>query len=107
MIGLSALRDRVFRQDISDPLERLLRRSLRRHSLSNDVGLGEAPDLLGFDLGITWVVNGILRDRRAELALPGVSGHVLILGIELEGVVLVELRHRWKPAAQSAFQVGV
>src|SRR5260370_34900380 len=107
MIGLSALRDRVFRQDLSDPLERLLRRSLRRHSLSEDVGRGEAPDLLGFDLGIAWVVNGILRDRRAEQALPGVSRQVLILGIEPEGVVLGEFRHCWKPSAQSAFQVGV
>src|SRR5215813_3476909 len=46
MIGLSALLDRVFRENLPDPLERLLRCGLRRHSLSDDVGVGEAPDLL-------------------------------------------------------------
>src|SRR6516165_6681359 len=88
MIGLSALLDWVFRENLPDPLERLLACGLRRHSLSDDVGGGEAPDLLRLDHGITGVVHGILRHRRAKQPLPGVSRYVLVLRIEPEGIIL-------------------
>jgi hypothetical protein len=48
---LSALGYRVFGQNLSDPLERFLRRCLRRHPFADDVSLGSAPNLLGSHLG--------------------------------------------------------
>src|SRR6516162_6134802 len=45
------LRDRIFREDLLDPLERLLRRRLRRHAIL-DIDPTGAPNMLVLDLGI-------------------------------------------------------
>src|SRR5215467_6610806 len=107
MIGLSALLDWVFRENLPDPLERLLRCGSRGHSLSDDVGGGEAPDLLRLDLRITGVVHGILRYCRAKQPLPGVSRYVLVLRIEPERIILGDFRHRREPSSQATFQIGI
>src|SRR5215469_3304261 len=48
----SGLRDRVFREDLLDPLERLFRGCLRRHPFLHDVDPANGPDVLVLDLGI-------------------------------------------------------
>src|SRR5437588_6562361 len=55
MIASLALGDRVFCQNLPDPLERFLRRGLRRHPFPDHVGLGRAPGLLGVGLRIAGV----------------------------------------------------
>jgi hypothetical protein len=62
----SALRDRIFCKDLLDPLERLLSRSLRRHSVLHDVNPSDAPSVLVPDLGVSWIECPELRKRRAE-----------------------------------------
>src|SRR5713226_1217362 len=42
----SARGDRVFREDLRDPLECLLRRCLRRHPAGHDVGPAGRPEML-------------------------------------------------------------
>src|SRR6266852_8555274 len=63
MIASLAYDDRVFRQDLPDPLERFLRGRLRRHPFPDHVGLGRAPGLLGVGLGPAGVEDGISRHR--------------------------------------------
>ena len=53
----SGLRDRVFREDLLDPLEGLLGRRLWRHTLFHDVDPADAPHVLVLDLGIGRVVH--------------------------------------------------
>src|SRR5438309_1870162 len=48
----SAVGDRVFGEDLLDPLEGLLRRRLRRHPAGRDVGPAGRPNMLVLDLGI-------------------------------------------------------
>src|SRR5690242_18738206 len=50
-----SLRDRVFREDILDPFERLLRRRFRLHSLFHYVHPADAPDVLVANLGVSRV----------------------------------------------------
>ena len=45
----SGLGDRIIGEDRVDPLELLLGRGLSGHSVTDHVGLGLAPDLLGID----------------------------------------------------------
>src|SRR5262249_22120705 len=63
MIASLALGDRVFRQNLPDPLECFLRCRLRCHPFPDHVGLGRAPDLLGVGLGIAGVEDGVIRHR--------------------------------------------
>src|SRR6516165_5966106 len=107
MIASLALDDRVFGQNLPDPLERFLRRRLRRHPFPDHVGLRRAPDLLGVGLGIAGVEDGVIRHRRIHQALAGISRHVRILGVEPEGVAFDEIRHRRQPSAQPRFQVFI
>src|SRR5207302_10325366 len=87
-----ALRDQVFREDLLDPLERLLCRGLRRRPVLNDLGPGHLPDMLVLDLGISWVAGPERRHGRAEQALPDVSRPVRILRVEPPRAVLHDRR---------------
>src|SRR5262249_20325997 len=49
---LLALRNRIFREDLLDPIEGLLGRRLWRHPVLDDFGPGGRPDMLVLDLGI-------------------------------------------------------
>src|SRR5262249_24505149 len=50
-------RDRVFGEDLLDPLRRLLGGLLGLHAALHDVGPADAPDMLVADLGIGRVVD--------------------------------------------------
>src|SRR5580704_19441148 len=84
----SGLRDREFREDLLDPLERLLGRGRRRRPVLNDLGPGRLPDMLVLDLGISWVGGPEGRHGRAEQAVMDGSRPVRILGVEPPRVVL-------------------
>src|SRR6185312_17440437 len=67
-----ALRDRVFRENLLDPFDSLVRRRLRGHAALHDVGPPGAPDMLVADLSIGRVIDVELRNGRAQQALLGV-----------------------------------
>src|SRR5262249_49682760 len=104
---LSSLRDRVFCQNLFDPLERFFGGSLRGHSLSDHISCGQSPSLGRLALGVTRIVNGILRNRWTQQSLLRVSGYMLVLGIEPERFCLDELGDRRKPSAEPAFEISV
>ena len=62
----SGLLDRVFREDLLDPLERLVDGRFRRHPLFDDIELGDAEEMLGVDLRDGRVEHLVDRQRRTE-----------------------------------------
>src|SRR5262252_3891920 len=66
-------RDRVFREHLLHPLERLLDRRFRLHALLRHVDHGHAPDLLVTDLGHGGVEDVVVRAGRTEETLLGVA----------------------------------
>src|SRR6516164_115744 len=78
-IRLSALGDRVFRENLLDPFEGFLRHSLRRHSFLHDIDPADTPDMLVLDLCIGRIVGPELRHGRAKKALRGVGGPVRVV----------------------------
>src|SRR5215469_6948869 len=60
------LRDRVFREELFDPLERLLCGRLRRHPFFHNIDPANSPNVLVLDLGVCGVKGPELRQRRAE-----------------------------------------
>src|SRR5215470_18502639 len=103
----SALRDRIFGENVAEPFQRLVRCRLRRHPFLDHVGCRRTPDLLGVRFGVAGVKHGVVRYRRLEQALAGVGYAMRILGIEPEGIALDQLRHRREPAAEPVLEILV
>ena len=84
MMRLSS-RDRVFREDLLNSFEGLLRRRLRRYSACHDVGPRHAPDMLVLHLGISRIVDPERRHCRAEQTLRDVSHPMRVSGSSHHG----------------------
>src|ERR1700730_13292872 len=102
-----SLPDRIFREDLLDPLERLFRRRLRCHPAGNDVGPGDGPDMLVLDLGIGRVGGPEGRYGRPERALLPVRPPGGVFGVGPPGVVLDDRRHRRQVPAEPRLQILV
>src|SRR6266481_9082423 len=98
LFSFSALRDRVFREDLLDPLEGLLGSRLRRHPAGHDIDPARTPGVLVLNLGIGRVEGPKLRRGRAEQALLGVSRPVRVR--EPPRVAFDDRRHRRDAAAE-------
>src|SRR6516225_3153358 len=68
-----ARRDRVFRQDVANPLERFLGRRLRRHPFPDDVRRGNPPNLLGVRFSVSGIEDRIEGRCWLQHTLPSVG----------------------------------
>src|SRR5690348_6531572 len=98
----SAGRDRVFGENLLDPLERLLGGSLRCHAALDDVHPALAPGVLARDLRVSRVEGPELRHGRAEQALRRVGCSVRI--VEPPMVLLHDRGHARNAATKTGFQ---
>jgi hypothetical protein len=69
-----SLCDRIFGENLLRSLERLVRRSLGRHSVGGDVVPGDLKDMLGINLGGCRAVRLVERYRRPDAGFRDVGG---------------------------------
>src|SRR6516162_8256800 len=94
----SRLFNRIFREDLFDPLEGLVGRCLRYHPVLDDIHPPLAPGMLGLDLRVGRIEQPILRQRRLQPNLRGV-GFAVRIG-EPPRIVLDDRRHARSAAAK-------
>src|SRR6516165_5462326 len=99
--SFSRLRDRIFVEDLPDPLERLLRGCLRRHAIF-DIDPPGAPNVLVLHLGIGRVVGPELRQGGTQQALSCVSRPMRV--VEPPVIALHGGRHTRNVAAEARLQ---
>src|SRR5215472_11435829 len=101
----SRLCNRVFCEDLLDPLECLFHGRLRRQAAVNDIGPGRGPDMCVLDAGVSRVEHPEVRYRWTEQTLLGVSGPVRVC--QPPRIVFGDRRHAWDIAAQPGLQIGI
>src|SRR5262245_25297231 len=100
----SALCDRVFRENLLDPFERLVRGGLRRYPVLHDCDPRAGEDTLVLDISIGRVIDPEIRHGRAEQALLDIKPPVRVLGVAPPRVILHDREHRRQVAAKPRFQ---
>src|SRR5262249_38843664 len=98
IMHLSALCDLIFREERLDPLEGLVDRLCRRHTVVDDIEHRHAPDMLVINLRNGRVEDIVKRHGWVDHALFGIARTVRVRGI-LPERILGELWHgRQRPA---------
>src|SRR5215471_2110923 len=100
------LRNRVFREDLLGPLERLVDCLFRRHPVVHDVDHGDTEDVLGIDIGHSRVERLVKRKGRTDQGLFGVGRAMRVL-LKPKWVALGDFGQRQRPSAEPALQILV